>query len=103
MDYSFDSDSTPASLRIPGFKLPVRLEYISATGSATDGSPNLLYGPGSTAWSITVTPTYQYGIFYARAEFSYVSAGSTTPGLALGPNGTASDQTRGLLEVGVLF
>lgn len=103
MKYNFGSDSTPAGWRVAGFNLPIRLEYISSTGSVANGAPNLLYGPGSNAWSITLTPTYQYKIFFARAEFSYVGAGNTTPGLAFGANGTNTSQTRGLLEVGLLF
>jgi hypothetical protein len=103
VNYNFDSDSTPAGWRVAGFNLPVRVEYISSTGSATDGAPNLMYGPGSKAWSITLTPTYQYKIFFARAEFSYVGAHKTTPGLAFGTDGTATSQTRGLFEVGLLF
>jgi|SRR5215472_15594396 len=103
MTYNFDSDSTPAGWRVAGFSLPVRLEYISSNGSVSSGAPNLLYGPGSNAWSITITPTWQYKIFFARAEFSYVGASSTTPGLAFGSNGTNSSQTRGMFEVGLLF
>jgi hypothetical protein len=95
-NYSFGDDSF-----LPGFSLPARFEYIGSTGSL--GAPNLLYGPGSKAWSITFTPTYQYKIFFARAEISHVGTSSTTPGLAFGPNGTNTTQTRGLLEVGILF
>jgi hypothetical protein len=97
-NYSFGDDSP-----LPGFSLPVRFEYISSTGSLASGAPNLLYGPGSNAWSITFTPTYQYKIFFARAEISHVGTNSTTPGLVFGPNGTNTTQTRGLLEVGILF
>jgi hypothetical protein len=97
-NYSFGDDSP-----VPGVSLPVRFEYIGSTGSRANGAPNLLYGPGSTAWSITFTPTYQYKIFFARAEISHVGTNSTTPGLVFGPNGTNTTQTRGLLEVGVLF
>jgi hypothetical protein len=79
------------------------VEYISSTGNALNGAPNLMYGPGSKAWSITVTPTYQYKIYFVRAEFSYVDASSTTPGSAFGPLGVATSQTRGLIETGVLF
>jgi hypothetical protein len=103
MNYNFDSDSTPAGWRLAGFNLPVRVEYISSTGSATDGAANLMYGPGSKAWSITVTPTYQYKIFFARAELSYVAARNITAGSGFGPNGTNTSQTRGLFEVGLLF
>jgi Putative beta-barrel porin-2, OmpL-like. bbp2 len=88
---------------MPGVSLPVRLEYIASTGSLANGTPNLLYGPGSNAWSITVTPSYQYKIFFVRAEFSHVGAHSTTPGLAFGPGGTNTMQTRGEFEIGILF
>lgn len=103
MSYDFGSDAAPAPLRKAGFRLPVRLEYISSTGSAADGAPNLLYGPGSTAWSLTVTPTYQYKRFFGRAEFSYVGARKTAPGLAFGSDGNSRSQVRGLLEVGLLL
>src|SRR5437773_2619217 len=72
-------------------------------GSAANGAPNLMYGPGSKAWSITVTPTYQYKIFFARAEFSHVGTSGTTAGLVFGPNGTNTTQTRAVFEVGILF
>src|SRR6516162_7596359 len=97
-NYSFGDDSP-----LPGFSLPVRFEYIGSTGSLADGAPNLLYGPGSKAWSITFTPTYQYKIFFARAEISHVGTSSTTPGLVFGPDGNNTTQTRGVLEVGILF
>ena len=97
-NYTFGDDSF-----LPGFSLPARFEYISSTGSVADGAPNLLYGPGSSAWSITFTPTYQYKIYFARAEISHVGTTGTTPGLAFGPNGTNNSQTRGMLEVGILF
>lgn len=103
MNYNFGADSTPAGWRLGGFNLPVRVEYISSNGSAANGAPNLLYGPGSTAWSITVTPTYQYKIFFARAELSYVRAGSTTPGLSFGASGTDTSQTRAVIEAGLVF
>jgi hypothetical protein len=80
-----------------------RLEYEDASGSYRSGAPNLLYGPGSDAWSVTVTPTYQSGVFFARAEGSYVGAGSITPGYALGPNFASKSQGRLLLEAGIVF
>jgi len=97
-NYTFGEDSI-----LPGVSLPLRLEYISSTGKAANGAPNLIYGPGSNAWSITFTPTYQYKIFFARAEFSHVGTSSTTPGLVFGPNGTNTTQTRAVFEVGILF
>ena len=80
-----------------------RVEYISSSGSATDGSVNLLYGPGSKAWSLTFTPTYQVGVLFTRAEVSFVQASSITDGMALGPNGTSRSQTRFAIEAGILF
>jgi hypothetical protein len=97
-NYTFGED-TPLS----GFSLPIRFEYISSTGSLASGSPNLLYGPGSNAWSVTLTPTYQYKIFFARAEFSHVGANSTTTGLAFGRDGMNTTQSRFLFETGILF
>jgi hypothetical protein len=97
-NYSF-AEGSP----LPGVSLPVRFEYIASTGSAANGAANLLYGPGSKAWSVTVTPTYQYKIYFARVEFSHVGANSTTPGLAFGPGGTNTTQTRAVAEVGILF
>ncbi len=97
-NYSFDAKSDLA-----GFSLPARVEWISSSGSATDGSPNLLYGAGSRAWSFTVTPTYQYKIFFARAEFSYVSATRMTAGSGFGSLGRNTNQTRVLFETGILF
>ncbi|HEY1837523.1 MAG TPA: outer membrane beta-barrel protein, partial [Rhizomicrobium sp.] len=80
-----------------------RVEYTQATGSPSNGAPNVLYGAGSRAWSLTITPTYQNGIFFARAEASYVGIGDATPGTAFGPNLDKTAQMRLLLEAGVLF
>jgi len=103
VNYTFDAQSTVGGMSLSGFSLPVRVEYISSTGSVANGAPNLLYGPGSKAWSVTVTPTYQFNGFFARAEYSYVGTKDTTLGLAFGPAGNAQSQSRGLLEVGMLF
>jgi Putative beta-barrel porin-2, OmpL-like. bbp2 len=97
-NYSFGDDSP-----LPGFSVPLRFEYIATTGSPANGAPNLLYGAGSNAWSVTLTPTYQYKIFFARAEFSHVGTSGTTPGLVFGRDGTNTTQTRFMFETGVLF
>jgi hypothetical protein len=86
------------------FNLAGRFEYISSDGSLASGNANVLgYGPGSSAVSFTLTPTYQQGIFFARVEGSYVGLNSTTPGAAFGHNGTAKSQERLLFEAGVVF
>ena len=97
MNYVF-----PASSSRSGFSLPTRGEYITTKGNKTSG-PTLLYGVGSSAWSFTVTPTYQYKIYFIRGEASYVSAETATAGSAFGLNGMDKSQLRGLVEVGALF
>jgi hypothetical protein len=78
--------------------LGARVEYI-----ATSGATNLLYGPGSAAWSLTFTPTYQHGVFYARGEASYTAARDAAPGDTFGRNLDTSSQARLMLETGVVF
>ena len=86
-----------------GFSLTGRGEYIASTGSDSEGSVNLLYGAGSSAWSGTVTPTFQKQRFFARGEASFVHALSITAGDAFGKTGADSTQARGVLELGFLF
>jgi Putative beta-barrel porin-2, OmpL-like. bbp2 len=82
------------------FSLPVRAEYIRSSGSATDGSANLLgFGAGSEAWSFTITPTYQDKAFFARAEVSYVGVDSEP----FGKNADKKGQVTGLIETGIVF
>jgi len=97
-NYTFDAKSS-----LNGFSLPFRVEYITSTGSVANGAPNLLYGPGSKAWSVTLTPTYQNNALFARAEFSYVGTKDTTVGLVFGSDGNATSQSRAMLEVGFMF
>jgi hypothetical protein len=92
-NYSFSSS----------FNLSGRVEYETSSGSLFSGAPSLLYGPGSKAWSFTLTPTYQYKIFFVRAEGSYVKASHTTPGFALGSTFTKTSQSRIMLETGIVF
>src|SRR5215471_4680195 len=98
--YSFDDN----------WKLAGRVEYITTSGD----SINLLYGPKSSAWSFTLTPTFQYHQFFSRAEFAYVGAsgiihatddgeGGFFPGTGIGPIGDATSQIRGMFETGILF
>ena len=86
-----------------GFSLPARFEYIKSSGSASDQSVNLMYGPGSSGTSITVTPTYQHGGFFVRGELAYVHAGSIAPSSAFGSDGTLQHQTRAMAEFGFIF
>jgi hypothetical protein len=86
-----------------GFSLAGRGEYIAATGSAVQNSVNLLYGPGSAASSLTMTPTFQYQRLFTRCDLSFVRANSFTPGDVFGPTGTNPNQLRGVVEIGFLF
>jgi hypothetical protein len=86
-----------------GISLALRPEYITSSGRLASGTANLLYGPGSNAFAFTVTPTYQKGGFFIRADASVVDARSFTVGDAFGPLGKNGTQTRGVVEAGVLF
>ena len=81
-----------------GFNLGGRLEYIGSTGSNS-----LIYGPGSGAFSATITPTFQWQYYFARAEVSFVKANGVTSGFGLGPNFNGNSQTRVMVETGILF
>jgi len=52
-------------------------------------------GPGDDR---TLTPTYQKGVFFARAEASYVGIANGKSGLRLGRNLDSSEQVRLMLE-----
>jgi hypothetical protein len=80
-----------------------RFEFIGATGSASSGAANLLYGPGSQAMSFTITPTYQYKKFFARPEVSWVQTLDYTSGNVFGLQGKNPNQIRGLIETGFIF
>ena len=85
-----------------------RGEYLKTTGGGCGADPacvpaSLAYGAGSTAWSMTLTPTFQQGIFFARAELSYTRIGNIDAGYGFGRNLDRHDQTRGLIEAGLLF
>ncbi|MBV9552009.1 MAG: outer membrane beta-barrel protein [Alphaproteobacteria bacterium] len=86
------------------FNLAGRVEYVSSSGSLTDGSANPLgFGAGSSAWSVTATPTWQNGIYFARIEGSYVGLTSIAPGSGFGRAGNTKNQERFVVEAGILF
>ena len=56
-----------------GFSLAVRPEYIKSSGSVATNEANLLgYGPGTGAFSFTVTPTWVKDAFFLRGDVSIV-------------------------------
>ncbi len=94
VSYSFDDN----------WKLGGRVEYENSSGHSIATAPNIIgYGAGSNAWEFTLTPTYQYKVFFARPEVSYISTGDATSGLTFGKTGTAKDQVRFMLETGFVF
>jgi len=86
-----------------GFSMAGRAEYISSTGSLQNGAVNLLYGPGSGAFGLTLTPTYRKDAFFLRTDLAIVHATSITPGSAFGPAGLSATQPRGVVEAGFMF
>jgi hypothetical protein len=87
-----------------GFSLPARVEYLTSSGSATDGSVNLLgFGAGSGGFTFTATPTYQKGGMYLRGDLAVVHATDSTSGLVFGKTGTDTSQFRTALEFGFIF
>jgi hypothetical protein len=87
-----------------GFSIPVRFEYLTSSGTATDGSVNLLgFGAGSSGTTFTATPTYQKGGMFIRGDLGYVNATSYTKGDVFGTTGALASQFRGVLEFGFIF
>ncbi len=88
-----------------------RVEYEEQSGRRGSGTTSLLYGPGSSAFSFTITPTYTVGRFFLRGEYSRVELTDVTRGdLAFGTIGTGfgrsgnrTSQDRYMVETGVVF
>lgn len=88
------------------WSFPLRVEYAKSGSSTKDLSPNanlLGYGPGSSAWTYTLTPTYRHGIYFARAESSMVNVAHYAPHAAFGALGNLSNQFRTGIETGIQF
>ena len=89
--------------KLKNISLPVRVEYLSTNGGNVAGAPILLYGPNSSAWTFTITPTYQFEQYFMRLEASLVKAINATAGASFGANGTNTSQVRAMVEVGILY
>ena len=95
------------------FALAGRFEYIAQTGSRFSVIPatSVLYGPGSEALSFTVTPTFTFGQYFLRGEYSRVelydiSRGNLaqgTLGTGFGRTGNRTSQDRYMVETGITF
>jgi hypothetical protein len=86
-----------------GLSLAGRWEYIGSSGSVAQNSLNLLFGPGSSGTSITVTPTFQTGGFFLRGDVSWTHAGDFTPGFVFGDKFDQNNQVRAVAEIGFIF
>ena len=87
-----------------GFSLPARVEFLKSSGSATDGSFNLVgFGAGSGGVTFTATPTYQKGGMFLRSDLAVVHATSSTTGDVFGKTGADTSQFRAVLEFGFIF
>ena len=84
----------------PEWSIGERFEYVKQTGTRHDPlAPILLYGPGSDAFTATLSPTYQKGIFFVRADGAYIHASIPI----FGPSISDHSQFRFTGEAGVLF
>lgn len=91
----------------PMWSMAERAEYETSSGNpngASPGNDNLLgFGPGSSAYSLTVTPTYQDNGFFTRVELSYVHVTGATAGDVFGVTNAQPNQIRGMIETGLTF
>ena len=86
------------------FSMSARAEYIASTGQPSSPSvTNLLYGLGSSAFSLTLTPAYVYKRYFVRADAAVVGITKMTEGSGFGQDGRASSQLRGVLQTGIVF
>jgi hypothetical protein len=87
----------------PQWSIAGRIEDIANGSTSNDRSPNadlVGYGPGSGAWTFTVTPTYRHKQFLLRADLSEALVRMPAPGLAFGTSGSQAKQFRFMVESG---
>lgn len=83
-----------------------RVEDIANGSTPNDQSPNadlVGYGPGSGAWSFTITPTFRQKELLLRADVSQVMVRAATQGAAFGNAGSLRNQFRFVFEAGLQF
>jgi hypothetical protein len=94
------------------FALAGRVEYTEQTGVRGGPQPNLLgFGPGSNAFSFTITPTFTFDRFFFRVEYAHVELGNITRGnlaagtlgSGFGRDGNRTSQDRYMVETGITF
>ncbi|GJD28804.1 hypothetical protein PMNALOAF_0033 [Methylobacterium adhaesivum] len=95
------------------FALAGRVEYITQSGNRANfpAQSSVLYGPGSSALSFTVTPTFTFDRYFLRGEFSTVQLYDITRGevafgtlgTGFGRTGNRTSQERYMIETGITF
>ncbi|GJD87051.1 MULTISPECIES: outer membrane beta-barrel protein [Methylobacterium] len=94
------------------FALAGRFEYIAQSGDRfLQDRTAVLYGSGSSAYSFTVTPTFTWGRYFIRGEYSHVAlvdyqrgdALNGIAGLGFGKLGNKGSQDRYMVETGFTF
>ena len=93
------------------FALAGRVEYEQQTGRPGSGTTSLLYGPGSSAASFTITPTFTIDRYFLRGEYSHVrlfdiTKGDVTvasAGTGFGRTGNRTSEDRYMVETGFTF
>jgi hypothetical protein len=88
------------------WSVATRIEDIANQSTTSSSSPNadlVGYGPGSGAWTFTVTPAYRRGQLLVRADLSQVTVRAAAPSLAFGTLGLQRGQFRFVLESGLQF
>ncbi|HTV94200.1 MAG TPA: outer membrane beta-barrel protein [Verrucomicrobiae bacterium] len=86
------------------FSLGFRIEDAENEAATSAVTPNafLLYGPGSSATTYTLTPTYKFaGNAMLRVEWGYVTVRNGAAGALFGTAGTSTNQNRFGIELGV--
>ena len=93
------------------FALAGRVEYEQQTGTHGSGTTSLLYGRGSSAASLTITPTFTFDRVVLRGEYSHVELSDITrgdgvggqTGSGFGRSGDSTTQDRVMVEGGITF
>jgi hypothetical protein len=103
VNYKFNTNLDAEGKAYQKISLPFRIEYIQASGIQGSDTPNLLYGPGSSAFTFTITPTLQYQKYFARVELSMIKLNDFAAQQGFGIDRQKQSQLRGLFEFGILF
>lgn len=102
-NYKFPVDIDGSGTNYQKASIPFRVEYIQSTGIPGSNAPTLLYGPGSSALTLTLSPTIQYKKYFARVEVSMIRLYDFSPQLGFGNSSQNASQYRGIVELGILY